>query len=337
VSESSFQQRLSGIGDQLEAATGARITRRRRRRNAGIAGLATLLIVATATATQLGPNDTESAAAKVLDRAALAGPPKLKQGQYLYTRTLVVSVTKRPTSTGPFVTTTRQSNELWAGANGAGLAIEHPPERTFKQPPAPPSEGGTAGSPAAGSQPAYLKEPTPKTKISRYKRGTISSSELGSVDVAFRGRLLATYGLDADRLVRLSFDQEAFDQAMLASATRVNKQIGGVANEQVAINRQAFTMVAAMLGQWGEPMPKTLRNALYQFASTIDGVTVAKTSSAVTGKQVIELSLGDASILFDPDSYRLAGTNYRSGDTETTIQAVRSKIVNELPKPKAGQ
>ena len=109
-----------------------------------------------------------------------------------------------------------------------------------------------------------------------------------------------------------------------------------MANEQVEINRQAFTMVASLLGQWGEPMPKTLRNALYEFTSTLDGVTVDKSaSSAVTGKQVIKLSLGDASILFEPGSYRLAGTNYRSGDTETTIQAVRSRIVDTLPKPPA--
>ena len=274
----------------------------------------------------------------MLDRAALAGPPKLKKGQYLYTHTLVVTVNRQPTADGVIVTTTKQSNELWVGANGSGLAIEHRPERTIKEPIPAQTLPGAPSAPATTAPDSAPKKKIalPQTKVSRYKRGTLGSSELGAVNVGFRDRLLASYGLDADRLSRLSYDQQAFNRALLASAARVTKELGGSVTDAPAVNRQAFALVAGLLGQWGEPMPKTLRNALYQFASTLDGVAVDQNAtSAATGKQVIKLSLGDAAILFEPGSYRLAGSTYGSGDTETTIQAVRSKIVNTLPNPPA--
>jgi hypothetical protein len=321
MSEPSFRKRLEEVGHELDQATGRWVSRRRRRRQVMAATCSAVVAVGVAIAvgSELGSNGVEPAAARVLERAAQADPSgaKLRRGRYLYTETLV--------STRTEAGTVRQRTELWAGQDGSGVQVAHPEAVE------PPSASPQLTPDPAESAPAAPQRGTSGSRPSvvRYGRGTIGPAERGSFDTSFRDRLLHQFGLTARELERLSAGQATFDERVLAGVERVARRLepsGGQAKE--AVDRQAFFLVANLLGQWGEPMPDRLRTALFRLAATLEGIDVDDRFSDDRGRPGIALSLGDARIVLAPDTYRLRSTSYRLGSSETSIETVRTAVVD---------
>jgi hypothetical protein len=173
--------------------------------------------------------------------------------------------------------------------------------------------------------------------VNRYGKGTIGRGELGLFDTSFRDRLLRTFGLDARRLARLASSQTAFDQRVRAGVERVVGRLKppGEARRR-AVDSQAFFLVAGLLGQWGEPMPDRLQQALFRFAATLDGIAVDEGHTDDRGRPGIALSLGSARIVLAPGTYRLRATTYSVGDAETTIETLRTGLVERPRERPAG-
>ena len=348
-SDAQFRSRIEDVGLDLERATTRWSHRRRRRRQSLAAAGAALVIAAGAitASTELGSNGVEPAAAQVLERAAQADASRSKprRGRYFYTETVVTTRSQ----TGAVST---QRTELWASTDGSGVKLAHPQEvqsAPEKSVPATPPQGATgstgatgptAPSPAAGL-PAPVSAPGTKLRrgsrrVERYGRGTIAPGELGSFDTAFRDGLLAQLQISDRRLVQLSADQSRFDNQLRTAVSRVVRRLEPAgAPDADAVDRQAFLFVAALLGQWGEPMPDGLRRALYRFTATLGGIEVDENFTDDRGFTAIALSSGGARIVLAPKTYRLRATSYRVADAETTIATVRTAVVNhprERPK-----
>jgi hypothetical protein len=93
-------------------------------------------------------------------------------------------------------------------------------------------------------------------------------------------------------------------------------------------DRQAFFLVAGLLGQWGEPMPHGIRRALFRFAATLGGIEVDEHFTDERGRVGIALRSGDAQVVLVPGSYGLRSTSYSVENTETTIETVRTAVVD---------
>jgi hypothetical protein len=343
-SDAQFRSRLEDVGIELERATTRWTHKRRRRRQSLAAACAALIIVAGAitASTELGSNGVEPAAAQVFERAAQADASRAKprRGRYFYTETVVTT-----RSQNGAVST--QRTELWASADGSGVQLAHPREvesAPEKSVPAAPPQGttgptGATGPTAPPSQPtASLPDATSSPKkqrgrggrrVERYRRGTIAPGELGSFDTAFRDGLLAQLQLRARQLEELSSSESRFNLQLLNGARRIARRLepsGGP--DADAVDRQAFFLVAGLLGQWGEPMPDRLRRALYRFAGTLGGIKVDENFQDARGDAAIALSSGGARIVLSPKTYRLRATSYTVGKLETTIATVRTAVVD---------
>jgi hypothetical protein len=282
---------------------------------------------------ELGSNGVEPAAAQVLERAAQANSSRAKPrgGRYFYTETLISARTRTSTTAGQEQTViSTQRTELWAGTDGSGVQVAHPEKVEVPPPPAVPQLGQSGPAPVATPAPAAgPRHRTSRSRIKRYGKGTIGPGELGSFDTSFRDGLLDQFDLTARRLEQLSSSQVAFNDRVLAGARSVVRRLKpSDAGQKQAVNRQAFLLVAGMLGQWGEPMPARLRLALYRFAGTLDGIEVEEGFRDERGRPGVALSSGSAQIVLAPKTYRLRATSYRIGNTETTIEKVRAAVVD---------
>jgi hypothetical protein len=282
--------------------------------------------------TQIGSNGVEPAAAQVLEQAARADADRAKAraGRFFYTETLVSTTTQ--TGSGAF--TNSQKTELWAGADGSGVQVAHPQEVAVPPAasPAPPSEGTTGSVQPGGAAPqagAPVLAPQKKgaTRVRRYRKGTIEPGELGSFDTSFRDSLLRQFDLTAVGLARSASNQPAFNAQLLAAVRHVVARLKPGGDHDEAVSRQAFLLVTGLLGQWGEPMTDRLRSALFRFAATLDGIEVDKNFS-YRQRTGIALSSGNARIVLAPGTYALLATSYKLGQSETTIETLRTAVVN---------
>lgn len=352
MSEAEYRRRLEQVGEDLHRATTEWTARRRRRRRTIVAACSAVatLGLAVVAGVDLGSRGTEPAAAQVLQRAAEASPArhKARRGKYLYTSTLV-SKKRRvgPPGSEELVTTT-QLSELWAGGDGSGRQVVYSAEEAKAPAEAPaepqpvesPGTSPTAPAPSAPSAPSdqpTTDKPSPRkrklprsgARVKRYKKGTIGAGELGSVNTQLRDGILAQFGVSARELVKLSSDQQEFDRVLLARVRTVAGHLEpSRESDQAAVDREAFSLVASLLGQWGEPMPPRLGAALYRFAATLEGIAVGESFTDSQGRKGVVVRLGDASLALDPTSYQLLATSYRRGDTETTIETIRTGVVN---------
>lgn len=338
MSERDFKARLEQVGHELDRATTRWTARRRRRRQTLALACAALVVggAAIAASTELGSNGVEPAAAQVLERAAQVDAGRAQRsGRYFYTETLVSSRTlPGPTAGQEQTVTSTRRTELWAGADGSGVQVAHPEEVEVS--PSPPVPEGTSGAPQAAPAPVRDTKPR-RPKSVRYRKGTIARGELGSFDTSFRDSLLDQLGLSARQLEQLSANQSSFNGRLLAGVEDLVRRLKPAGDRKQAVDRQAFFLVAGLLGQWGEPMPARLRAALFRFAATLDGIAVDESFKDERGRPGIALSSGDARMVLVPNSYRLRATSYTVGDTETTIETLRTAVVDRpRERPSSG-
>jgi hypothetical protein len=336
MSDAEFRARLEEVGRELDQAT-VRWTAKRRRRRQSLALACAAFVVGGAAITasmEIGSNGVEPAAAQVLERAAQADSSgaKPRGGRYFYTETLISARTRTSTPAGQEQTViSTQRTELWAGKDGSGIQVAHI-EKVEVPAPAVPQLGPSGPAPVATPAPATgPRHRTRRSRIKRYGKGTIGPSELGSFDTSFRDSLLDQFDLTARRLEQLSSSQSAFNDRVLAGTKSVVRRLKpSSADQKQAVNRQAFFLVAGMLGQWGEPMPGRLRRALYRFAGTLEGIEVEEGFRDERGQTGIALRSGSAQVVLAPKTYRLRATSYRIANTETTIETVRTAVVERL-------
>jgi hypothetical protein len=344
MSEADFRNRLEQVGRELDHATTRwTATRRRRRRVLAVASAALIAVgSAVAISTEIGSHGTELAAAEVLERAARAESTRAKArgARYFYTQTRISTRTRAGAPGQEQTVTSTQTTEVWAGTDGSGIEVAHPQQ--VQAPPAretpaagPTGTTGTAGAPApapVGAAPGRRGRP----EVNRYGKGTIGRGELGVFDTSFRDSLLRRFGLDARRLVRLASSQAAFNERVRAGVERVASRLDPAAARPQAVDGQAFFLVAGLLGQWGEPMPNRLRGALFRFAGTLDGIAVDENFTDERGRSGIALSFGSARIVLAPEAYTLRATTYTMGNVETTIETVRTALVDRARERPGG-